>query len=488
MAETYFRSTFTYALLTAALLLTISACAPKTTAPHEYVTKKDAQTQAAGTNSIIVTDANGVAIAGAKVMIGNRANVPFVDNVLTADSNGAIPLPTDWTTVEPVTIEAAGYVRTTWMEQAPGAVVFSMRAIPPTQKLVLTGKTKGYPNLSKDGWADVGIVFPALKYSQLASLQPSDLISPEVDTISIFGQTIDIPTNVSVPKQDERYYFTVTLEKPIYSISLNDARTWKIASTHTRFPFEDVADELRAGKTFFDVINYFEFKGASLTDLAISKPKTTKDLSINDIKFDGRIDVSAPKFASKYSMLAVSVIESGGMLYPTDVKKLSSNETRRLVMPKAAPGYLVGALRDAAAPTHGPACDQFSAVIASNATTTRFEFLELPSPPKHRAGLLTLYPPKAAVGMISPMATYATMNKVVVVTSGSISMDVKTPFWDIYAPGWASSIDLPDMPAPPKGKYRWEATFGGAPAGTTTELGPHFVESLSHIAKSAVDL
>lgn len=473
-----------------ALALFTTACSPgfqdKNLGPDGKIQTSASVVPKAG--QILVTDPQGNAVPGATVMIGLRENVPFPGNVLTADSQGSIALPGEWTDAQPVTVEAPGFVRTTWMSQSPTALVLSLRKKVQAQRLELQGKTSGYRNLAKDGWADVGVVFPALRRDQLASLQMTDIISPEVDVLTILGQTIEIPSNISIPKQDERYYFTITLEKPVFRTYLKESRTWKMVATHARFPFEEVVDDLRAGKSFFDVLNYFEFKSASVEDIAISTPSTKKDMTVTNTKFDALLDVAAPKFAAKYTMLAVSVADNSGLLYPTDVKKLSSGETRRLVAPKGAPGLLVGALRETAAPESGPAADALSAVIAPNNQTTRFEFLDIPGNPKISTGLLVLSPPKTSVAAVTPSVTYATLNKIDKLTSGKTQLESKSPLWDVYSSGWSASMELPEFSGKLTGPHRWEVLFGGAPNGTKVQLGPNLIDGLTHISKSATNL
>lgn len=437
---------------------------------------------------ITVVDAAGNAVSDATVMIGLRENVPFPGNILKTSAAGQIAIPAEWNDAQPVTVEAAGFVRASWMAQSPKGLALALRRKPASQRVEFKGKATGFTNLVKDGWIDVGVIFPALRRDQLASLQVTDLISPEIDTLTILGQTVEIPSNISIPKQDERYYFTITLDKPVFRTYLKEPRTWKMVATHARFPFEDVVDDLRAGKSFYDVLNYFEFKSATVSDIAVSGPSTSRDMTINDTKFTAKLDVAAPKFAAKYTMLAVSVADNSGLLYPTDVKKLNSGETRRLVAPVGVGGYLVGALRDTNAPTSGAAADALSAVIAPNNQTTRFEFLDLPGNPKAVGQTLVLNPPKASVAAVTPAATYATLNKIDKVTSGKTALETKSPLWDLYSSGWTNSMELPELPTKLTGSNRWEVLFGGAPNGTTVLLGPNIIDGLTHISKSATDL
>lgn len=440
------------------------------------------------TGFIMVTDNVGTRLPDATVMIGLRENVPFPGNVLKTDASGLIALPTAWDDPQPITVEAPGFVRTTWMAQKPDALVLGLRRKIVAQRMEFKGQTTGFPTLAKDDWADVGIVFPALRRDQLPSLQVTDLISPEFDTITVMGQSIDIPSNISLPEQQERYYFTLTLSKPEFRTYMKEARTWKMVATHARFPFEEVVDDLRAGKSFYDVLNYVEFKSATVSDIPLTKASTYKDMTINKTAFNAKLDVAAPRFASNYTMLAVAVAEDAGLLYPTDVKKLNPGETRRLVTPKGVSGYLIGALRDTNAPTTGPEADAISAVITPNNQTTKFEFLEIPGRPKPVGSTLTLDPPKASVAAVTPAVTYATLNKVDVVTAGKTQLEKKSPVWDVYSQGWSAKMELPDFATKLTGTHRWEVLFGGAPNGTTVRLGPDIVDGLTHLSKSGANL
>ena len=471
--------------------LATTGCAKLTDSSNSIFRANDQQTglsELSISAAFTVTDTAGQPIVGATVLIGTKAGVPFTGNVLTTDANGTISIPAAWVNPQPVTVQAKGFVRTTWLAQSPAPLALQVRNLAATGKLELKGKATGFGPLPEDDWADVGLIFPALKKNQLATLQVSDLVSPEVDTVTVFGQSIDIPSNVSIPKQTERYIFSITLDKPVFRTYVNEPKTWKMVATHARFPFELVVDKLRNGSTFYDVLNDFEFLSASVKDIALANPSTSQDLPITDLVFAPVVDVAAPKFSSQYAMLAVSVVDSNGYLFPTDVKVLGSSETRTLVAPKASTGYVLGALRDANAPLSGADSDAFSAMIAPSNQTTRFEFLDLPAAPKLKGNILKLSPPSASVSTISAAATYATLSLVDSHVAGKTTIDTKSPMWDVYGNAWSPSIELPELSAMPKGTYRWEVMFGGAPAGTAVTLGPNLIDNLTHVTKSALDL
>jgi hypothetical protein len=478
-------------IVAALAVLTAAGCAPEN-GRLGFFGQNGAQKSTSATSQIAVLNALGQPIANAKILIGLRAGVPFPGNELVTGADGRVDLPAAWTDAQPVTIDAPGHVRATWLAQTPASVSLKLRRAITPQKLELKGQTSGFGNLQKDGWVDVGMVFPALNRGQLASLQVTDLISPEIDTIRPgFGQTIELPSNITLPKQSETYVFPITLDKPVYRAFLHEPRTYTMVAAHARFPFEKVVDELRGGKSFYDVLNYFEFKSATLTPVNVTGRSQSQDLTVNKTKFSPALDITAPRFASNFAMLAVSVIEEQGLLYPTDVKSLSPQQKVRLVAPPNAPGLVVGALRDSQAPTNGPEADAMSVVVAPNNQTSGFDFIDIPNAPKAVATAsstsLETHPPKVPTAAIDAAVTYAMLTKVDTIQSGKMQIDSKLAVWDVYAPGWVNRMELPAITGL-KGEHRWEVMFGAAAKGQSVPMGPGFAEAVSHVAKSASKL
>lgn len=476
---------------------------PSAALPYEFEPLGDShrtllslESQEQRLEKLIVLNTQRQPIAGAEVLIGSASGSPFQGNVLQTGPDGSIDVPTDWIDSQTVTIQAPQFVRASWLQQSPTSAqtarIYTLRRTFTPTRIELTGTTTGYTNLTRDGVADVGVVFPALKREQLTSIQMSDLISSESDTLRVAGQSFQIPSNISIPRQQERYIITVTLNKPTYRAYFNEARAWRVVTTHVRFPFEDVVDHLRSGKSFNDALNFFEFKGSSTRDFNLTLPRQSSDLPVGEVAHSPIHTVQAPQFGNQYSLLALSVIQSAGLLYPTDVKILAPNERRTLMAPQGALGYLVAALRDKNAKTSGALADAMSVSITPNNQTTAFQIFPLPVAPQPKGQTLTLSPPQTSlIRTVTPALTYATLNKVTQVSSGSIPLESKQAIWDLYAPGWVQSLSLPSVQMPIQGQksnLRWEVAFAAAPQGTPVALNPEFVESVSHITKSATDL
>lgn len=442
-------------------------------------------------SSIIVADIGGSPVAGATVMIGTAPNQPFANNVATTDKTGSFKPMRDWNVALPVTISAPGFVRTTYMAQLPQQKSFTIRAKALAVKPELNGITTGFGTLVKDGFVDVGIVIPALTKADLANFQASTLLSPENDVIKAAGQTAYLPSNITVPEQSESMIITVKLNKPTYRMFFDRQASYKMVSAHVKFPFKKVIQESQGGNAGIELVNYFTFLGAGVTNTVIATDKQTVNLPVNQLKFDSSVTAVAPVVAKTQSVLAVALVKDGTQLYPTDIKNLVSKESRQLSFPMNSSGHLLGVLSETAKKSRGAAADFMSVNLKDSGDANAFDFLPLVAAPKLINGALILGPPSLPSNL-NGIATTATLSAVELKTVGKTSYEVKTPEWDVYAPSWATEIILPSMPAsletlaPQK---RWEAVFMGAPLNSkATALGPELMNSVTHLTRSAVDL
>ena len=282
-----------------------------------------------------VVDAQGRAIAGARVLIGQRQGVPFPNNFVAADGDGKIPAPAEWTSPQPITIEAPGFVRATYYARTPDSGDLILRPLPLAQKIALKGVTTGYGTLADDGWVHVGLVFPALARADIGQFQISNFISSETDSISVAGQTADIPSNVSIPTQRLTYlFFPVTLDKPAFRAFFDRDGAYRMVAAHARFKLSDGVSAIQGGKPFLELVDLLDFKEASLTDVRLSIAGGAANLAVNSIPFSAKSPLTAPRFDSRFAAMALAIgQDSGGRLYPSDVKRIGSGAVRQMAVP-----------------------------------------------------------------------------------------------------------------------------------------------------------
>ncbi|MCM2280268.1 MAG: hypothetical protein NDI61_00320 [Bdellovibrionaceae bacterium] len=468
--------------------------------PRSSPQPKPITTPVKAADQIRVLGADGQPLANARVLIGTKADTPFSGNILSTNTNGDVACPPAWVDPLPVTIEATGHVRTTFLERSPGAHLFQLRATPSTTQFEVSGETVNFGRLAKDGYVDAGLVVPAVSRGAMLNFQISSLISPQSDWLSLpMGKSVQIPANLTLPSQRESYIVPITLDKPRYRIPVAGPGTHRLVALHGRLPLKQVIDDFNAGRSMFDILNALEIQGSGTRDITVTtKPVSQQNIAVDQIRHRKKMRVRAPAYDPKLVMLALSLIDDAGLVYPADIKKLEPNQIRDLNDPANTTnaGLLLSLLRarDTGSGTTGAHVDEFTAVVRAANLTSVPEFIPLSRPPEVRGTSLVLHPPTAPT-TVDPHLTYASLTRVVSRQTGSIAFENKTPEWDVFADGWISTMDLPDLPSGDTSgaKYRWEVFFlgdeiEGQKSAQPSPKGPAALESISHVSKNAVDL
>jgi hypothetical protein len=487
-------------LALAASSLTLIACGESYSPLHDKISTTRGsrlyEQSAPSSTALTITDPAGNPVNGARVLIGLRENAPFPGNLQTTDANGQVKKPSAWNDRQPITVDADGYVRVTYFGRSPsdGTTLVMKHAITP-KRLEFTGETQGFGTLTKDGFLDAGLVFPMITRSQLASVQVANLISQETDTISVFGQHLEVPSNVTLPKQTETYVLPITLNKPKFRTYVGEEGTHTFVATHARFPFREMVDASRNGKSLFDLINRFEFRQAGFVDATLTTESTKGDIPVNQVTFSPKLPITAPSYSAPYTMLALVLPEKDAKYFVSDIKNVASGATMTLRAPEQmGQGLLVSVLKDMSGDggsTVGAAAESMSISIAPTNQSQAIDFLKTPKAPEVRATSLVLDPP-ASVNGVNASLTYAVLNKIDLIDVGQIKLEKKSAQWELYSESWAQALDLPELPVvgpQPRGAFRWEVTFAGEKsANAPVALGPAALEKASHVTRSAVDL
>lgn len=452
---------------------------------------------------IAVVDESSAPVAGAKVLIGDAVGTPFAGNLLQTDGDGKVAIPPNWSAELMLTIDAPGFVRTTYLAQAPEAKVVSIRR-QPKQRLELTGQTTGFGRLSNDGTMDVSLVFPALSRQQVNALELTRLIGTDIDKRSVYGQTLEIPANLSIPAQTESIYLfvPVSLDKPSFRVFVDAAGSYRFAAVRATFDFKTTIDDLRKGHSFFDVINRLQFQSFATRDYVIQRQLQSGSIPVGEEPLQAGAAIAAPTLPKGYSILAVAMSEAQGQFVVTDVKRLLSGEHRSLMVaakPKGA-NYLLRTLKKyepSRTDFSGYDYDEMSTIFEQVGALGAVGFLPLAKPPESRARSLILTKPTDQAALspaLRPRFTRLALAKVDRVGSGGLWLMASQPLWDFYADGFVGKVDIPALGADPwasKGRYRWELVFtgstdgsGAAPTVTAAETRFHGV---SHLTRSAID-
>lgn len=435
--------------------------------------------------ALTITSLDDTPLAGAQVLIGAAENAPFSGNFLTTDENGQVVLPADWTDAQPVTVQATGHVRATYLHAEPGSMTIKLRKLPMVQQFEVRGNTQGLPIRDKDGFIDFGLIMPAFSKADLLAFNLDTVISPQSDRISTLGQDIDIPTNISLPKQSEKYsFFTATLDKPIYRIYFAQPGVTRVYAARGRFPFKTVVDRLRNGDAFYELINEFSINGGGVRDIEVKSAKTSLDLPVTELNYTDKKEVQAPTIRSDEVFMAVGVSNQSGLMIPTDVKKIDSNKKLNLSSLPGTDQMVLGVLKKAADLKNSG--DRMSATILPLVAGVKPAMLPLIPDPTYKSNELIL-PKFNTIDGVNPIATYSVLSQEVEVVQGSAKVKLMTPLWDVYAGSWVETMKIPVWPsdAPLKGKKRWEVNFVGSQTASQSAVGPAMIEAATHVTHSS---
>ncbi|UYL09441.1 hypothetical protein B9G69_002490 [Bdellovibrio sp. SKB1291214] len=440
-------------------------------------------------NALTVTSLDGVALAGAQVLIGDALNFPFEGNFLTTDANGQVEIPASWTEAQPVTIQAKGYVRQTYMSVQPGAVSFKLRPLNTVSQFEIKGQATGLPIKNGDGNIDFGLVMQGFSKMQLFAFNMDSVLSAQNDKISAIGQEMDIPANLSLPQQKEKYaLFTVTLDKPAYRIYFGQPGVTRVFVAKGTFPFKTIVDGVRGGAKLYEMLNVFNLTGGAVRDVNLSKGRTDLDLPTNEIAFSVKNTVVAPQFRADETFMAAGLSGQGGFLLPTDVKKLNAGQKITL---NTAPNMEANVLAVLTKTEDLRAnIDRVSTAILPMNGTTAPQVLPLINNPIIGAGGLEIAMPSfQTVAGVNPLATYAVFSNEIQVQMGADKVKLMNQTWEVYADKWVASMKVPTFPNDTlmTGVKRWEVNFLGSQTASQAPMGAAMIEAATHVTHSSVN-
>ena len=134
----------------------------------------------------------------------------------------------------------------------------------------------------------------------------STVMSPKTTAISVLGQTVNVPTNISLPSQTVTYVFPVPFNKPDYTTFVRNNGQYVLSVTHGNFPLSQVAGDIRAGKTIFDEINYMTFVEGSQSPITVNGNAAGANLIVNQTAFSTSAAVQAPVLTSSRMILTLA--------------------------------------------------------------------------------------------------------------------------------------------------------------------------------------
>lgn len=430
--------------------------------------------------TITIVDETGTGVGGAEVTIGTKANDPFNGNVVRTDGSGRFTTPTAWTTALPVTVMHSGYVLTTFQNVTAQNHSLRISKADGQTTLNVEGLTSGFGPLKEDGKIDFGLVFPAIPVNNLVRFDMASVVSPVMHKITAMGRDIEIPSNITLPPQDESYIFTIHFDKQNYLMPLRQTGVYTMTALHGQFPFQKVVNEVRNGKSLIETLNNFSFLQTGIKTVSVTKSISNENLDVNHFQFKEQASITAPTFAKNQVMLTVALAEDNGIWKPTDLKKFNSGETRKLVTNSTlgatkflsvltSQTSLTGAdVLTKALYNLGGGVFEFEPFTTASpmnyqqlslAVSTQPNFLSLVAAPAVKGQTVQVTPPPMVTGL-TDAGTMLILSEIER-SSANSNFEKRTRIWEHVSPTWISSFTLPEMlPATSSSKeYRWEVLF-----------------------------
>ncbi len=441
---------------------------------------------------IVVVNTQNEPLAQAEVLIGRAQGSPFKNNFLKTDKNGVVTIPKEWTQPAHVTVQAAGYIRQTLLNQKPGQIVVKMNPAYLANKALVTGQVTQLPVVNGDKMIDFGLVMSALTRADLLNFDFGLVISPFNDVLTVAGYNAPVPSNVSLPTQKESYIFNLTVSKPQYRYFSSTLGQRRMYAAGGRFPFKAVVDELRGGKPFYEVINYFDLKSGGIRDVTLNGQQTQVDIPGNELTFNQAIQITSPTIEADEVYVALAASELGGFLIPTGLKKMPSNTTATLNTLASQPSYVVSVLKKQSEfMSQAPGSDRLTASLLPYKAGQKTTLIPLIADPaisfQNNAYQIQMPPVEVNTG-IYPLAISAAVSDIQTVTEGDKTITHLIRQWEILGTEWPENIELPQWPlAATQGKRRLEVNYVAGNKDQNLNLGEELLKAATHVTHSSTD-
>ncbi|MCB9072033.1 MAG: hypothetical protein H6623_00305 [Bdellovibrionaceae bacterium] len=333
----------------------------------------------------------------------------------------------------------------------------------------IKGTTENYKIKDKDGIVDFSLVIPAMTSEELMNFDLGRVISPENDELHIASYNLQLPSNLSLPKQVESYFLSFTLDKPEFRAFIRDNGHYNLFALHGQFPMKDVINGYQNGQSLFEMINFFTFQGGGKQELDVKGPMQDVKIAVNEWSLDTQVSITAPAYAKGKEMLAFSMYQSGNEFYPVDMKRVLSGKNQKLSNRKGFDGYVLSVLVNSNQQSflsrlqasngdltkalfgqtqNARASYDFSQVSyhlqPTTASMSKAQFLPEVSAPQfdHSTGKVTMDLPTATSG-IAPYGTVITLSQVTPAGTEQLPLDFKRPLWSTTVTGWKGEFSLP---------------------------------------------
>lgn len=442
-------------------------------------------------SQIKVINQFGEPVVNAQVLIGQAQGAPFKGNFLQTNSAGVVVIPREWNEPAHVTVDAAGYVRQTLLNQKPGNMTLKLNSAYLAQRAELRGQVTNLPVQNGDKLIDFGLVMPALTRADILNFDLDQVISPYTDILTVAGQSAPLPSNVSLPTQKENYIFNLTISKPVYRLMIPTLGPKTFYAARGRFPFKTVVDKLRDGAPFYELLNDFSILGGGLRETQIMGGQTTLDIPGTELEFKSTVQVQSAAAQSDEVLMMLAASDVAGTLIPTDVKKFAPNQNVTLTSMAGKPAFVVNVIKKQSEfMSRASGADRLSASLTPYKAGEKQTLLPLVANPSiQSAGSFVIQlPPAPTAAGVNGIAVSATISDLYETPNGNAKVVSANHRWEVLGLGWGTQIQLPSWPlanmTPTK---KVEINFIGSTTEKPVDLDDSIIQAATHVSHSSTE-
>lgn len=484
-------------LLPVLLVVSVSSCSKPTSvySPEVKTSSWFALINPSAPPTIRVVDQNNTPVVNAQILVGLGNETTGLD-LINTNEDGVAVVQKNWTTEQHITVEAAGFIRQTLLNQKPGSLIVKLNLAYQNPRPMVKGQVTGLPVVNGDKNIDFSIVMPTITKADLLNFDLGAVLSPYSDKLATPGRDSTIPSNVVIPTQKESYFIGVTLSKPDHRLYTTTYGQKTFFALSGRFPFKTIIKELTDGKEFYEILNHFDFTSGSTKEHFVNAPATTMNMSGVDFKFTGQAKVKGGNISADDVLLGMTTSDLNGQFIPSDIKTLTAGKITNFKTLAGKPTYVVSLMKKKSDFSQQSAeSDRSSASIVpytNEVTTSLLPLIDAPAVSYNNEAYLIQLPNQPRFGInreeIHPIAVTAALSDIIQIPDQDTTVTILNRKWEIVGTSWTNEIQLPSWPLENQpSKKRVEINLIGSTEKESVNIGSDLVEAATHVTHSATE-
>ncbi len=373
----------------------------------------------------------------------------------------------------------------------------------------ISGTTTGINIKNMDGMVDFALVIPGMDQQEIINFNLGKVISPVNDSIKVVSYTVDLPSNLSLPQQTEKYFVSINLNKPEFRAYVEGDGVYNMYALYGKFPLNEMVKGFQNDQSLIELVEYIEFLSGGLKTVPVKGNVSGLSLSANDWPFTESYSVKAPALPIGKSLISFSLLKENNYFYPTDIKKIASGKTLELSTRAGSEHWNLALLMNAPKRSFRETFDgnllsgmfgsyslervisplaQVSYHFSKAAAVTTPSFLPMIATLRFdkTQWLVQAAAPATIIG-VAPYATTLILSEVKAGGTETFPIDFKKALWSSQEMGWQQSFQIPleAQVLLQSGKdYSWDVIYSGTPQ---TEVDAQIVwEKISHVTRNSL--